>query len=294
MPDYNDYYQDYDYTAPYMDQPWAPTPPPVGTPGLSYVPGQGPSESGGWDTRPPIDTATGNTAAGWSQGGDGLWYFTPPQQGDDAVVGPPEEQTFSLRSLISQRPSYGGPSMPSYNFDPVPEFRAPQPIEPPDFTFDKFNAPTLEDAQNEPGYAHARDEGIRALQQSAAGRGISRTGGTLKDLIKFGNTFAERNYGNVFDRSANTHQMNYGNARDAYTTNWGVDRDVFDRKYQGARDEYLPKLTEWDRKSAAMVGANNLGFARDWDSYVFGVDDDFRREESQRADDYRYAALGAN
>jgi len=140
-----------------------------------------------------------------------------------------------------------------------PEFSAPKFsgignfTPPPAFQYDAFRAPSLEDARNEPGYEFARGEGQRALETSAAARGIARTGGTLKDLISWGNKFGEQNYGNVFNRGAQTYGMNRENAlgnyltnynvsRDTFNTNYGQARDIYDRDYQGAIAEFNPKF----------------------------------------------------
>lgn len=140
-------------------------------------------------------------------------------------------------------------------------YTAPEPYQP-------FVGPTLEQAQSEPGYAFARDEGQRALENSASAKGIVRTGGTLKDFIGWGNRFAEQNFGNVYNRTANTYatnrdtwagneraratvyDRNRNNAADAYKTNWGIDTDVYDRNTGTALDvfdrEYRQSLAEFD------------------------------------------------
>lgn len=140
-------------------------------------------------------------------------------------------------------PSDGGGSTQGESFlwpefDPGPAFQAPAP-----FSYDEFRAPSLEDAKAEPGYEFARSEGLRGLQNSAASRGVARTGGTLKDLIGWGNRFAEQNYGNVFNRAGMTYDRNRNNAADAYQTNYGISRDVFDRGYMQRKDAFAPKMT---------------------------------------------------
>lgn len=110
---------------------------------------------------------------------------------------------------------------------PAPKFFFPE-FDAPDYTpIDPFSAPSLADAQNEPGYAFAMDQGRKALENSAAARGILRTGGTLKDLFSWGNQFGEQNYANVYNRAANT---------------WGMRNkqhlDTYDTQYRGAKDEF--------------------------------------------------------
>lgn len=145
---------------------------------------------------------------------------------------------------------YDGPSAPTFDFGPAPDFN---------FTFDAFKAPTLDDAKAEPGYEFARGEGLRAMQQSAAGRGVLRTSGTLKDLAAWGNRFAEQNYGNVFNRAASTHDRNFGNAFDV------------------AKTRYMGDLDEWSTNAAAKQRAGELAFQRAWEEYVYSQDDAYRR-----------------
>lgn len=142
------------------------------------------------------------------------------------------------------------PQFTAPRFDPGDPFVAPPP-----FSYDPFKAPTLAEAQNEPGYAFARDEGIGALEASKAAQGILRTGGTLKDILKWGNRFAEQNYSNVYNRSANTYDRNRNNAADNYRTNYNVSKETFDTNYGIRRDKYdrdfRADLAEFDPKMTA-------------------------------------------
>jgi hypothetical protein len=131
-------------------------------------------------------------------------------------------------------PSFGGRSRLTYDIPGAPRFRAPT-----------FKSPTLEDAQNEPGYAFARNEGQRALESSAAAKGTLNTGGTLKNVLAWGNKFAEQNYGNVYNRALS----------------------AFDRLYQGELDMYKPLLTEWQTRTAGNMRAADQAWAREMDLY---------------------------
>lgn len=132
-------------------------------------------------------------------------------------------------------PVFGGSRRPSFDIPGAPRFRAP-----------RFTAPTLEEARGEPGYAFAREEGLRGLEQSASARGLLNTGGLPKQLFSWADKFAEQNYGNVFNRSLS----------------------AFDRLYRGAWDEFQPQLDEWRVRSGAGVRAGELGFAREWEEYL--------------------------
>lgn len=133
----------------------------------------------------------------------------------------------------------GGPSAPrgpaQFKFEPVPQFEWGE----------VFAAPSLEDAKKEPGYQFAADEGRRALEASKAAKGVLRTGGTLKDILGWGNKFAEQNYGGVFDRYARG----------------------YDARYQAAKDKYSPNLLGWQTRTAFGTNAALQAWNRSWDDY---------------------------
>lgn len=51
-----------------------------------------------------------------------------------------------------------------------------------------------------PGYQFAQDEGTRAIDHSAAARGMDQSGRTLKDLSRFSTGLADQTYGNQLNR----------------------------------------------------------------------------------------------
>jgi len=166
-------------------------------------------------------------------------------------------------------PQPGAGWMPTYT---APVFQPPAPLNiptwnaPAPFAYDPFAPPTLDQARNEPGFAFAMEQGGRALENSAASKGLLRTGGTLKELIGFGQRLGEQNYGNVYNRMQGTYGVNRNNAADIYTKNYnaardtygaGVDeitgeynslyktaQDAFTNATTGARDEYAPRRAE--------------------------------------------------
>lgn len=144
---------------------------------------------------PPTPSGTTTTAIGGSGGEPGTKI---PDGGGGGV------------------PGYSGPMSPNANFDPVPVFN-----------FQQFKAPTIDEARNEAGYQFREEEGRRALERSAAAKGVLRTGGHLTDVLKYGQNFAQAEYSNVFERAL----RGYG----AY--------------YQGAKDRFAPQLSEWTTKA---------------------------------------------
>ncbi len=116
-----------------------------------------------------------------------------------------------------------------------------------------FAAPTLAEAQAQPGYQFGLNQGLGAIQNSAAAAGTLRGGGTLKSLFDYGNAAAEQNYGNVYSQDANTYNTNLGTKLAAYNTNWGTAKDVnssqnaasqanYANAYQNAAGAFNPKF----------------------------------------------------
>lgn len=54
--------------------------------------------------------------------------------------------------------------------------------------------------QTDPGYQFRMAEGVKALERSAAARGLLQSGGTLKDITRFGQDVASSEYQNAFQR----------------------------------------------------------------------------------------------
>lgn len=59
---------------------------------------------------------------------------------------------------------------------------------------------TMADFQADPGYQFRMQEGMKALQGSAAARGSLNSGATLKALTKYGQDFATNEYTNAYNR----------------------------------------------------------------------------------------------
>lgn len=72
-----------------------------------------------------------------------------------------------------------------------------------------FTAPTLAEAQTNPGYKFALESGTAALDKSAAARGnvFSGTAGTA--LEKFGQDLGTTNYQQVYNNAVNGYMTNY-------------------------------------------------------------------------------------
>lgn len=73
----------------------------------------------------------------------------------------------------------------------------------------QFAAPTLAQAQQEPGYQFALSQGTQALTNSAAASGNLLTGNTGEALQQYGQNLGEENYQNVYNRALQQYQQSY-------------------------------------------------------------------------------------
>jgi hypothetical protein len=199
----------------------------------------------------------------------------PPTQPPPPVLGggrpgplPPNTGPGPLDPFVPQYPPvrpFTPPLPPPRNdvadYTPPPAYVAPpaytagQITKPPAFSHadfvgpEKFRAPTADEVFQDPSYRLRRDEGQQGIENSAAARGMTRSGMNLKDIAKYNQAFASSEYGNIYDRRAGEwdrdfgakfqeYSTNYGKAADTYATNWGVDRDSFALNEGALSDAY--------------------------------------------------------
>jgi len=73
----------------------------------------------------------------------------------------------------------------------------------------QFQAPTDVTEQNDPGYKFRLQQGMDALQNSAAAKGTLLTGGTAAGIQRYGQDYASNEYGNVYNRALGEYQNSY-------------------------------------------------------------------------------------
>jgi hypothetical protein len=258
----------------------APTPAPTGTAPTPAPTGTAPTPAGAAPAQP-----------GWTQP-PGSPLFNPP-----ATQGPP-----SLG--YGMGPGGGGGTMgqmitpynPLATYSPTP-YTTPDPYRPPAYEgatpFEQdpyaaatpFTGPTAEDMAADPSYQFRLRQGQEALERSGAARGVTNTGGTLKDILDYGQQAASQEYGNVYGRQRDTAAMNERNRFNAYQANWGNAMDAYN-------------VNERNRAGAF---ATNIGTARD--AYAMNQANRFqgyqtnelaRWQENQEAEARRSGAYGTN
>lgn len=72
-----------------------------------------------------------------------------------------------------------------------------------------FQAPTDVTEQNDPGYKFRLDQGLQALQNSAAAKGGLLSGGTARAVNDYAQSYASGEYSNVYGRAFGEYQQQY-------------------------------------------------------------------------------------
>jgi hypothetical protein len=76
----------------------------------------------------------------------------------------------------------------------------------------------------EPGYAFRMSEGMKAINNAAAARGMGNSGATMKALTRFGQDYGSNEYGKAYDRAFGraTTLAGFGNQANTNTANAGA------------------------------------------------------------------------
>lgn len=145
------------------------------------------------------------------------------------------------------------------------------------FTYEDFQQPGNFQRPDEaamladPSYQFRKDQAMGALANSASGRGLTNSGGTIYDLLGTASNFASTEYGNIWDRefktwqdkyqtALNTYATNRGNAADVWASGKGLAKDYYTREKdafdQSVKDFYDQRDAAWDKQyKMAALGA---------------------------------------
>lgn len=123
---------------------------------------------------------------------------------------------------------------------------------PPGSALPDFVAPTGLTEQNDPGYQARLALGEQGVQRGLAAQGIAHTGGALKDLMGYDQTYASNEFGNVWGRALQDYGTKYGKATDTYNRAKGE----YDTKFGN-----LFSLSQLDSQNQNALNSLNLGYA---------------------------------
>lgn len=116
----------------------------------------------------------------------------------------------------------------------------PQVPNAPAFNYPDFKPPSIQDIlANDPGYQFRLDQGAKTIASSAAAKGLLNSGGTLADILGYGQNMASQEADAAFNRSFNVYGANRANAADIYKTNYSTQfTDPFQMGTTRANDIY--------------------------------------------------------
>jgi len=88
------------------------------------------------------------------------------------------------------------------------------------FSYGAFTAPTQAQAESTPGYQFTLNQGLKAVQNSAAARGLGTSGAALKGASSYATGLADSTYNDVYNRALQTYNANYNTAQGTFQTNY--------------------------------------------------------------------------
>lgn len=109
--------------------------------------------------------------------------------------------------------------------------------------------------RNSPDYEFARQEGEKAVQQSAAAKGGLLTGGTEKDLTTFGQGLASQQFGNYFNRLLQLSQMGQSAAGTVSSADVNTGADIAGIYQNTGRGVATTQLAAGDAQARGTLGA---------------------------------------
>ena len=182
---------------------------------------------------------------------------------------------------------YGGnmgsgitPYNPLANYNPE-IYNAPAPFMPPAYegatpfsrpeyaSAQPFTGLSVEEMNADPGYQFRMQQGQQALERSGAAKGVTNTGGNLRDILDYGQQAGSQEYGAAYGRKLNdyttneqnrfnTYQTNYANAMGAYNQNEANRAGAFDRNVGNAASAYGMNAENAYRQYTTNTAGQNM------------------------------------
>ena len=171
---------------------------------------------------------------------------------------------------------YSGPGMPATGFQysgpgmPTQDFKAP--------TWDELKA-------RDPGIQARLAEAQKAIETSAAARGMTMSGSTLGALQRQSQTLAANEYAPAYQRALGEYQQEFGQdwqrQQEAYQRQRAENELLYGRGYQQQGDIYGRQLAEnqlgynrqWQQQMTdyeRQLAQNQLGYGRGMEQYKIG------------------------
>lgn len=172
------------------------------------------------------------------------------------------------------------PYNPLANYNPE-TYNAPAPFTPPAYegatpfsrpeyaAAQPFTGLSVDEMNADPGYQFRMQQGQQALERSGAAKGVTNTGGNLRDILDYGQQAGSQEYGAAYGRKLNdyttneqnrfnTYQTNYANAMGAYNQNEANRAGAFDRNVGNAASAYNTNAENAYRQYTTNTAGQNM------------------------------------
>jgi len=142
-----------------------------------------------------------------------------------------------------------------------------------------FEAPTAADMEADPSYQFRLKQGQDALERSGAARGVTNTGGTLKNILDYGQNAASQEYGNVYGRKRDTYDANERNRFNAYAANYGNAMNAYGMNEQNRFGAFNAN----EQNRAGAFNTNEANRFRDYSTNYGNALNQYGMNEQNRA-----------
>lgn len=112
---------------------------------------------------------------------------------------------------------------------------------------------------NDPGYQFRLSEGQKALERSAAAKGGLFSGGTLKDLTRYGQNFASNEFQNVYNRAMGLAGLGQNSTNVMTNAGQNTANSVAGNTMEGAINEANARASGYAALGKGIGGAINAG-----------------------------------
>ena len=262
--EYDDYVDPYQPTPQNINLPLTPMPNvPAGnlpTPAPTTTAGPRPYGPGVYTdpkTQPPFAAPAGTT---WKYDPANGWY---PGSNEIQWTGGTDTTGGTTTGGASGAFDYGRapgplPFSPYASMEPFKFSQGPLGFEP--FSYESFRPSSWEDAEKEPGFQESQSRLAKMIQNTAAYRGILRSGATVGDL----GTYLDQNKGQNFQQFDARRFRDYGANRDnafgAWSANTGAKADTWSRNLGNEQFAYGQAATENDRGNNFRFNTEKAAF----------------------------------
>ena len=187
-------------------------------------------------------------------------------------------------------PAWKGPDIPDVADFSYKPWEAP----------DEFKAPTMEEAQAAPGFQMRMEQGRKALEASAASKGMLRSGQTYTDLMDYGQRMGEMGYQDVYGRRAKEYDRSRRNLERDYGTGYDTARDIYGigrenilgrygLEFGEAQQQYEPRMAQWEMEARNYPARRTEKYNQAWTRFQ----DDERRWEAQQKKERDWATFAS-